>query len=116
MPHDGSDSSIETALRTSVSSLSQMSGLVADADLTSFFPFDPYKLPKSSSYIQPVYREWSSVAIQDDSDDSDDDDDDSNSIDSSDELDRANASTPSDGGLPDSFGGMSISPSAPLHR
>ena len=36
------------------------------AELNTFFPFDPYKLPKSSTYIQDVYREWASVAIDDD--------------------------------------------------
>ena len=44
-----------------------------DADLTTFFPFDPYRLPRSSSYIESIYREWSSVAI-DDSDEEDEDD------------------------------------------
>jgi RNA polymerase I-specific transcription initiation factor RRN3 len=44
-----------------------------NADLNTFFPFDPYKLPKSLSYIQGVYREWSSVAIDDDQEDEDED-------------------------------------------
>jgi len=39
--------------------------LPVNPELNSFFPFDPYRLPKSSSYIQGVYREWSSVAIED---------------------------------------------------
>src|SRR5882724_9945972 len=43
----------------------------AGADLTTFFPFDPYKLPSSYSYIQAVYREWASVALDDDDDDDD---------------------------------------------
>ena len=41
------------------------------AELNTFFPFDPYKLPKSSTYIQDVYREWASVAIDDDDEDDD---------------------------------------------
>ncbi|KAG8689327.1 hypothetical protein FRC11_003127 [Ceratobasidium sp. 423] len=39
-----------------------------DADLNAFFPFDPYKLPMSHKYIDDVYREWSSVALEEDSD------------------------------------------------
>jgi RNA polymerase I-specific transcription initiation factor RRN3 len=38
----------------------------ANTELNTFFPFDPYKLPKSSRYIDGVYREWSAVAIDDD--------------------------------------------------
>ena len=41
----------------------------ANTELNTFFPFDPYKLPKSSRYINGVYREWSAVAIDDDDDD-----------------------------------------------
>ena len=40
--------------------------LPVNSELNAFFPFDPYRLPKSSTYIQGVYREWSSVAIEDD--------------------------------------------------
>jgi RNA polymerase I-specific transcription initiation factor RRN3 len=43
-------------------------GTPFNAELNTFFPFDPYMLPKSNSYIQGVYREWSSVAIDDDVD------------------------------------------------
>ncbi|KAF9232157.1 RNA polymerase I-specific transcription initiation factor RRN3-domain-containing protein [Melanogaster broomeanus] len=44
-----------------------------NAELHTFFPFDPYKLPRSSSYIEGLYREWSSVAIggDEESDDGD---------------------------------------------
>ena len=31
--------------------------LVAE-EMDSFFPFDPFKLPLSSVYIDPIYREW----------------------------------------------------------
>jgi RNA polymerase I-specific transcription initiation factor RRN3 len=37
-------------------------------ELNAFFPFDPYRLPKSSAFVQGVYREWSSVAIEDEDD------------------------------------------------
>jgi len=45
------------------------------AELNTFFPFDPYRLQRSSSYIQEIYREWSSVAIDDEESDEDDEDD-----------------------------------------
>ncbi|KAF8204639.1 RNA polymerase I-specific transcription initiation factor RRN3 [Pholiota molesta] len=47
----------------------------ANVELTTFFPFDPYRLPKSNVFIQGVYREWSSVAIDDDEEDEDEDED-----------------------------------------
>lgn len=47
-----------------------------DAELTTFFPFDPFRLPRSGVFIENIYREWTSVAL-DDSEDEDDDDDDS---------------------------------------
>ena len=48
------------------------------AELNTFFPFDPYRLQRSSTYIQEIYREWSSVAIDDEESDEDEDDDDMN--------------------------------------
>lgn len=48
------------------------------AELNTFFPFDPYRLQRSSSYIQEIYREWSSVAIDDNESDDDEEDDESN--------------------------------------
>lgn len=98
-----------------------------DADLTSFFPFDPYKLPKSSSYIQGVYREWSSVAIDDDDEEDEDEDEEEDYVNDTDEgaekegtqrirFGPLNPSSHDDGdagGLGESFGGMSISPIRP---
>ena len=46
----------------------------ANTELNTFFPFDPYKLPKSSRYIDGVYREWSAVAIDGEDEDEDDED------------------------------------------
>ncbi|THH29661.1 hypothetical protein EUX98_g4514 [Antrodiella citrinella] len=43
-----------------------MMGNSMQMELNTFFPFDPYKLPRSGPYIDGVYREWSSVAIGDD--------------------------------------------------
>ncbi|KAH8118691.1 RNA polymerase I-specific transcription initiation factor RRN3 [Phellopilus nigrolimitatus] len=62
-----------------------------DADLTTFFPFDPFKLPRSSGYIEGIYREWTS------------------------DLNMHGPASFADdaGGLGESFGGMSISPAHP---
>lgn len=46
---------------------------VISAELNTFFPFDPYNLPKSGSYIQSVYREWSAVALDEEDDDEEED-------------------------------------------
>ncbi|KAH7922981.1 RNA polymerase I-specific transcription initiation factor RRN3 [Leucogyrophana mollusca] len=102
-----------------------------NTELHTFFPFDPYKLPRSSSYIQGVYREWASVAI-DDEEDEDDDAEREGSVENDDNaIERAQGvvladtggltipGTTSQGadadanGLGESFGGMSISPAQP---
>lgn len=54
--------------------------VVADStvenDINAFFPFDPYKLPGSSSFIDDIYREWSMVALDEgDSEEEEDEDD-----------------------------------------
>ena len=36
-----------------------------EAGLDSYFPFDPYDLPRSNEWIQPIYRTWAEVAIDD---------------------------------------------------
>ncbi|PFH51328.1 hypothetical protein AMATHDRAFT_59411 [Amanita thiersii Skay4041] len=41
-------------------------------ELNTFFPFDPYRLQRSSSFIQGIYREWSSVAIEEEDEDGED--------------------------------------------
>lgn len=95
-------------------------GTNALSELTSFFPFDPYKLPRSSLYIEPIYREWASVAIEGDDDDDDDEDEDEAER-MQDELPRPRRDTVDHldveaDGLGASFGGMSISPvHAPAH-
>ncbi|KAI6013650.1 RNA polymerase I-specific transcription initiation factor RRN3 [Pisolithus microcarpus] len=100
------------------------------SELHTFFPFDPYKLPRSSSYIQGVYRDWASVAI--DEDEEEDAEEDGLSDDhagpasgtvlssaipdvglmSTGRLDISGRSRSNSdaGGLGESFGGMSISP------
>lgn len=99
-----------------------------DVDLTTFFPFDPFKLPKSCSYIDGIYREWSDVAIEESEDEDDDDeaedDDDDDDEEEEEEVERSSDAVEDDdsrmlgpssyvddaGGLGKSFGGMSISP------
>ncbi|XP_074648760.1 RNA polymerase I-specific transcription initiation factor RRN3-like [Tubulanus polymorphus] len=44
--------------------------------LESFFPFDPYILPRSKHAIEPLYREYSGNPIEDDDNDSAGEDDD----------------------------------------
>ncbi|KAL1754725.1 RNA polymerase I-specific transcription initiation factor RRN3 [Schizophyllum commune] len=97
-----------------------------DAELHTFFPFDPYKLPRSGPYIQAVYREWASVAIRgDDEDDEDEDEDEEDDV-----AGIQSHETPAclaipravegDGGDDDAMGlgtslnAMSISPQAPI--
>ncbi|WVQ65632.1 uncharacterized protein L199_003810 [Kwoniella botswanensis] len=46
-----------------------------DLGLDSYFPFDPYDLPKSKKYIERLYRTWSEVAIDSGNNDSDSDSD-----------------------------------------
>lgn len=119
-------------------------GDTPEPEIHAFFPFDPYRLPRSSSYIQGVYREWSSVAIDDDGEDDDEDEGDENDEDNdggamepegdAGEYHGSRASRtetrPAFTGalgisgqsrlgsdadsLGDSFGGMSISPAQPL--
>ncbi|KAF8138953.1 RNA polymerase I-specific transcription initiation factor RRN3-domain-containing protein [Boletus edulis] len=109
---------------------------LVSAELHTFFPFDPYRLPRSGSYIQGVYREWSSVAIE--GDEESDEEEDGEDVDEGDgELDHvgmlsvnpnddgalgsnglqipraAQASSSDADGLGESFGGMSISPAQP---
>lgn len=85
------------------------------AELNTFFPFDPYRLPRSSSYIQGVYREWSSVAIDNDDEDEDDEDNEDEDVNLDDvdngfDVPQSHYTEDSTGGLGESFGGMSISP------
>jgi len=90
----------------------------ANAELNTFFPFDPYKLPKSSRYIDGVYREWSAVAINDGDDDEgedgdEDEDEDINSARIGVSIARAAPSDLLGDTLGVSFEAMSISPVQP---
>lgn len=42
--------------------------------LDSFFPFDPYLLKKSSSFVTPIYQEWKGIDGDDELIDKDDND------------------------------------------
>ncbi|KAL4247049.1 RRN3 family protein [Abortiporus biennis] len=94
-------------------------------ELNTFFPFDPYRLPRSSTFIEGIYRDWSSVAIEsDDEDDDEDEEEEGSEEESEDEHDvedvpfgaiAVNGVRPKDEAdcLDASFGGMSISPMRP---
>jgi RNA polymerase I-specific transcription initiation factor RRN3 len=90
-----------------------------NAELNTFFPFDPYRLPKSNVYIQAVYREWSAVAI-DEEDDEDEEEEDYGDGDPSDvgssgqlKIPRSDNYGGDEDGLGESLGKMSISPMRP---
>ena len=83
-------------------------------ELHSFFPFDPYQLPLSQSYMEGIYRDWASVAI-DDGEDSGDEEENDDDEEGEDEV-RSLREGPEDettAALGTSFGGMSISPQPP---
>jgi RNA polymerase I-specific transcription initiation factor RRN3 len=96
------------------------SSINALSELTSFFPFDPYKLPRSSSYVEPIYREWAGVAMDCDEEEDEDEDEEEGELGERvvgrrrlDPTDRLNVEAD---GLGASFSGISISPvPAPLH-
>lgn len=94
-------------------------------ELNTFFPFDPYKLPRSSAYIEGVYREWSMVAIDNEEEDEDEEDEDEQleeegqkQVSEKESLTvvgaiPVQARGPTTDSLDVSFGGMSISPMRP---
>ena len=85
----------------------------ANTEINTFFPFDPYKLPKSSRYIDGVYREWSAVAIDDDEDEDEDEDEDIGSAGIGVSITRAAPPDPPGDTLGASLEAMSISPVRP---
>ncbi|ORX37286.1 RNA polymerase I-specific transcription initiation factor RRN3 [Kockovaella imperatae] len=70
----------QSSMSSSISSIHQAKSARQaniEAGLDSYFPFDPFTLPRSKRFIEHLYRTWSEVAIDaDESDDDDDDDDD----------------------------------------
>lgn len=59
-----------------------------DAGLDSYFPFDPYDLPRSGEYVEALYRTWSDVAVDlgGDSDDESDSDEEGDESEDSEEM------------------------------
>ena len=78
-----------------------------NANLETFFPFDPYRLKQSQAWIDGIYRDWASVAIEDDEDEEDEEGD----VDEEGMTTRAKSEDTSHG-LGESFEQMSISPSS----
>lgn len=73
-----------------------------------FFPFDPYLLPRSKTYVVSTYRDWEdTVAARREGDDDDDDDESGDDEDESDDDDEADDDVSSDDDEPSH---MSVSP------
>jgi RNA polymerase I-specific transcription initiation factor RRN3 len=95
-------------------------GSAGPQELHTFFPFDPFKLPRSGEYIQGVYREWAAVAIDDEEDEEEDEDDliEGSTVDEREHgqsglcipITASKRGESDDDELGASFGGMSISP------
>ncbi|PKI84684.1 hypothetical protein MVES_000949 [Malassezia vespertilionis] len=64
---------------------------IAAKSMDVFFPFDPYRLPRSNAYTEPVYREWSEVAP-----DGEEDDEEQDADEDVEELQRADVGDDSD--------------------
>ena len=100
----------ESGSETPQQRLISLGGELGAAELNTFFPFDPYRLPKSASFVQGVYREWASVALEDeeDSDEDEEEEEDKDKVPSV-LIPRRPASRSADE-IGASFGAMSISP------
>ena len=46
----------------------------SEIELDSFFPFDPYRLPRTQRFIDGIYRNWDDVAITTNEDEDSDED------------------------------------------
>lgn len=73
-------------------------------ELGTFFPFDPYRLPRSARWVEEGYREWSEVAVDGDEDEDEEGEEGGEEEDEKEEEEEE---------LGVSFGGMSISPALP---
>ncbi|KAJ3545477.1 hypothetical protein NMY22_g2430 [Coprinellus aureogranulatus] len=125
-----SASAISTANSHTLTHPTMMRGELNN-DLNTFFPFDPYRLPRSGNFIQAVYREWHDVAIDDGDEDSDEDSEEDEAVDANDSSDaegpaassvssgflaipvgkrRPDDDTTTADGLGESLNAMSISP------
>ena len=116
--HRQSSSDVPTTMMMNASIKNPMTkvNLPVNPELNAFFPFDPYHLPKSSAFIQGVYREWSSVAIEDEDDEEEEEDEeeefgrDEDGTTTSPRYLSIRRDKENDGGLGESLGAMSISP------
>nr|XP_018262221.1 RNA polymerase I-specific transcription initiation factor RRN3 [Kwoniella dejecticola CBS 10117]OBR84379.1 RNA polymerase I-specific transcription initiation factor RRN3 [Kwoniella dejecticola CBS 10117] len=72
-----------------------------EAGLDSYFPFDPYDLPKSKRFVERLYRTWSEVAIDAQNDDESDSESDSDSEDGEEEKDDDDDDMSDDSSLED---------------
>ena len=85
-------------------------------ELSTFFPFDPYRLPQSRIFVDDIYRDWASVAIDEDSEDEDSMVDEVDGPGYDEDMMAISGLPESDSGgseakqLSASLGGMSISP------
>ncbi|TIA90302.1 hypothetical protein E3P99_01629 [Wallemia hederae] len=70
----------------------------SEIELDSFFPFDPYRLPRTQRFIDGIYRNWDDVAITTNEDEDSDED--------SEQMSKSNPSQ----SLGKSLEAMSISP------
>lgn len=61
-----------TSSQPSVLENGAVEATLREGQLDSHFPFDPYKLPLSASFVQGIYRNWDSGGLYDDDDESDD--------------------------------------------
>lgn len=62
-----------------------------DAGLDSYYPFDPFTLPRSKRYIDRIYRTWGEVSIPLDDDDDESDDEDGSEEESEEEEEDSDA-------------------------
>jgi RNA polymerase I-specific transcription initiation factor RRN3 len=72
-PHPATVALNQLTTPTTILALNKSDSGAITAELNTFFPFDPYRLPRSAVFIRDVYREWSSVAIDNESDDEESD-------------------------------------------
>lgn len=88
-----------------------------DAGLDSYFPFDPFDLPRSGERIEMIYRTWKEVAVDagEESDSEDDDDEEESAADSDSEEEEDLGDSPlSDHLSPKTT--LRQTPSAKIHK
>ena len=61
--HPSRQSSISSSISLSQPRAARQANI--DAGLDAYFPYDPYHLPRSRSFIDPLYRTWEEAAASD---------------------------------------------------